>query len=165
VDLSQRKEQFSSAYVRAVASVAGFSLAKPEVDEDSIDFILAQRGGGGTIHSPRVEVQLKCTGRDIINNGTLHFPLKVKNYDDLRIEDVLVPRILVVLCVPENMTDWLDHTEEALLLHYCAYWASLRGMAPTLNTASVTIEIPQANVFSAEALSGIMGRVGMGELP
>lgn len=165
MDLSQRKEQFSNAYIRAVASVAGFSLAKPDVDEDSVDFIIAQRGGGGTIRSPRVEVQLKCTGRDILNNGTLHFPLKMKNYDDLRMEDILVPRILVVFCVPENLMDWLDHTEEALLLHYCAYWASLRGMAPTSNSANVTIEIPQANVFNAAALSGIMGRIGMGGLP
>jgi len=41
VDLNQRKEQFSNAYVRAVASVAGFTLAKPEVDDDSIDLMNA----------------------------------------------------------------------------------------------------------------------------
>ncbi len=58
--LNQMKEQFSHAYVKAVAAVAGFAWYKPSVDDDSIDLGLAQRGGGGTTRSPRLEIQLKC---------------------------------------------------------------------------------------------------------
>ena len=36
MDISQRKEQFSIAYVRAIASVAGFSVSTPGVDDDSV---------------------------------------------------------------------------------------------------------------------------------
>jgi hypothetical protein len=165
VDLNQRKEQFSNAYVRAVASVAGFTLAKPEVDDDSIDLILAQRGGAGTVRSPRMEMQLKCTGRDIINNGGLHFPLKLKNYDDLRVDDVLVPRILVVLCVPDDLSDWIEHTEQQMLIRHCAYWVSLRGLPASPNIANVTVQLPQGNLFNPASLTQIMARIGGGGLP
>jgi hypothetical protein len=165
VDINQRKEQFSNAYVRAVASVAGFTLAKPEVDDDSIDLIIAQRGGGGTVRSPRLEVQLKCTGRNILNAGSLHFPLEIKNYDDLRAVDVLVPRILVVLCVPDNLTDWIDHTEQQMLIRHCAYWLSLRGRDTVPNLTNVTVNIPQTNLFNPSGLSGIMTRIGTGGQP
>ena len=37
MDLNQCKEQFSIAYVRAVASAAGYGVQKPDVDDDSID--------------------------------------------------------------------------------------------------------------------------------
>ncbi|MBF0552340.1 MAG: DUF4365 domain-containing protein, partial [Deltaproteobacteria bacterium] len=67
VDLQLQKEKFSEAYVRAVASAAGFSITKPEVDDDSIDLILGHRGGRGTVRSPQVGLQLKCTSRDIMS--------------------------------------------------------------------------------------------------
>ena len=166
LDLNQRKEQFSNAYVRAVASVAGFALAKPEVDNDSIDLMIAQRGGGGTIRSPRVELQLKCTEQGVFGKGKkLHFPLKIKNYDDLRVDDVLVPRILVVLYVPDNLAAWIEHTERQMLMRHCAYWVSLRGRAARPNTTRVTVQIPQAHRFDPASLSAIMARIGVGGLP
>jgi hypothetical protein len=62
--IDQRKEQFSRAYVHAVASVAGFSLASPVVDDDSVDVIFCSRGKGGTLRAPRLEAQLKLVDRD-----------------------------------------------------------------------------------------------------
>ena len=58
LDLSAQKEQFSHAYVRAVAAVAGFAVAKPEVDDDSVDLSIKSK-----LHSvrPQVDVQLKCS--------------------------------------------------------------------------------------------------------
>jgi hypothetical protein len=42
--INQRKEQFSRAYIHAVASVAGYALYEPYADDDSIDCGLAARG-------------------------------------------------------------------------------------------------------------------------
>jgi hypothetical protein len=36
--LNAQKEQFSNAFIYAVASVAGCSVAKPSVDHDSVDW-------------------------------------------------------------------------------------------------------------------------------
>jgi hypothetical protein len=36
MDINQQKEQFSITYVRAIAAVAGYSLYRPEIDNDSV---------------------------------------------------------------------------------------------------------------------------------
>lgn len=164
MDLSQRKEQFSIAFVRAIASVAGYAVYKQEVDEDSVDIGIAARGGSGTVRSPRLELQLKCTAQAVWRQNALLFPLKKKNYDDLRGEDLLVPRILVVLCVPSQLDDWLTHSADALVLRYCAYWLSLRLFEERQNARSVTVALPQANAFNVVALHGMMQRIARKEL-
>ena len=59
--INQRKEQFSVAYVRAIAALAGYSFYKPEIDDDSVDLGIVGRDGTGPLSSPRLELQLKCT--------------------------------------------------------------------------------------------------------
>jgi len=106
VDIRQQKEQFSNTYLQAVTTVAGYSLYKPSVDDDSIDWGIAAKGVMGRLRSPRLELQLKSTSRDVLDDNQLRYPLKIKNYNDLRLPDFVVPRILVVLVLPENLTDW-----------------------------------------------------------
>ncbi|MCP2729084.1 DUF4365 domain-containing protein [Limnofasciculus baicalensis] len=73
MDINQQKEQFSSTFVRVVASVAGYALYKPEVDEDSIDWGIAAKGGRGSLYSPRLELQLKSTSRNVIHDAYLRY--------------------------------------------------------------------------------------------
>jgi hypothetical protein len=165
MDLSQRKELFSNAYLRAVAAVAGFALAKPEVDDDSIDWIIAARGAGSLLRRPRVEVQLKCTAQDLRQEEHLHFPLDIKNYNDLRETNLLVPRILIVVLVPEQLEDWLIQSETEMALRHCGYWVSLRGRAATSNRETVTVLVPRSQMLTPEALRGILERIGSGGVP
>ena len=37
MNLNEQKEQFSLAYIRAVAAQAGYQITKPELDNDSVD--------------------------------------------------------------------------------------------------------------------------------
>lgn len=164
MDINQQKEQFSITYIRAIAAVAGYSLYRPEVDNDSVDLGIISKGGTGKIISPRLELQLKCTARNVLEENSLKYPLILKNYNDLRI-NALVPRILVVVLVPEKITDWIRQTEEELCLRHCAYWVSLRGMPDTANTTTVTIEIPRINQFTPDALQAIIQRISSGDLP
>ena len=164
MDINQQKEQFSITYVRAIAAVVGYSLYIPEIDNDSVDLGILSRGGTGKIFSPRLELQLKCTARDVLEKNSIKYPLIIKNYHDLRINS-LVPRILVIVLVPEKITDWIKQTEVELCLRYCAYWISLRGMPDTTNTTNVTIEIPRSNQFTPDALQTIIQRISFGDLP
>lgn len=165
MDPNQQKEQFSIAYVHAVATVAGYTMNQPYVDDDSVDRALSAGGGGGTARRLRVDLQMKCTERNVLSEDSLRFPLRLKNYNDLRVEDVLVPRILVVVIVPPAVEDWLEPSEQELLLRHCAYWVSLRGMPAADNTASVTVTKPRSQVFSPGALIAMMQRVNDGGLP
>lgn len=162
MDLNQQKEQFSHAYVRAVASVVGLRISKPEVDDDSIDLTLAGRGGGGSVRSPKIDLQLKCTGSPSFQNGQLTFVLSAKNYDDLRDPAVMVPRILVVVVVPENLAKWLLHDETRLALHHCGYWLSLRSAVSKPGQVSVTVHLPCSQQFDVVEVTKLMSQVAYG---
>jgi len=156
VDISQQKEQFSNTYLQAITTVAGYSLYKPSVDDDSVDWGIAAKGIMGRIRAPRLELQLKSTSRELLDDNYLRYPLKLKNYNDLRLTDFAIPRILVILVLPEHLTDWLQQSEEELCIRYCAYWISLRGLSETPNTTTVTIPLPRTNQFTVAALQSIM---------
>jgi len=69
----------------AVASVAGYGVHRPEPDDDSVDLVVRRaRGALGSYRSPRLDVQVKCTARDCMTEEAVRYPLKTKNYDDLR---------------------------------------------------------------------------------
>lgn len=112
-------------------------------------------------------MQLKCTAADIPTSSDISFALKLKTYDDLRVErvDLTVPRILVVALVPDDIESWLDQSEERLLMKRCAYWVSLRGMEEVENTSSVTVRLPRSNLFTVDALGSIMQGIGDGDWP
>lgn len=163
MDLSQRKEQFSRAYVHAVATVAGFAVYEPKVDDESGDLGIAGRVASDIPRPPRLELQLKCTSDRIIKNEDIVFSLKRKNYDDLRLDDLIVPRLLVVLSVPRRDDDWLTHTETETTIRHCACWASLRGMEDKGARTKVSISFPRTNLFCVQALRELMRRVSYRE--
>ncbi|MEG4224609.1 DUF4365 domain-containing protein [Microcoleus sp. N9_B2] len=163
MELNQRKEQFSKAYVRAVAAVAGCSVDQPENDYDSVDLCI-KAVDRDPVQPHRLELQLKCTSRDVLNAQCVRYPLNVKNYNDLRVT-AFIPRLLVVVLVPENIGKWIQQSEQEMLLRHCAYWLSLRGMPETQNTSRVTVELPRNNQFTAEALQSIMQRISQGDIP
>lgn len=161
---SNRKEQFSRAWLAAIAATAGVASAIPCPDEDSIDVTLSLRGGSGAIRSPKLDVQLKGTEHDLPAND-FKFVLSKKNYDDLRADDVAVPRILVVVMVPGDIADWLTHRPDEMALRRCGWWMSLKGALASSSLQSVTVTVPAANVLTAPVLFGIMGRISGGQFP
>ncbi len=105
--LKSRQEEFSVAYIRAVAAAAGYSVTKDSIDQDSVDVYISQRGNKDNEddypHYSILKVQVKCTYRHKPkSDGFIHFPLKLKNYNDLRRENTGDPFILVVLYIPSS---------------------------------------------------------------
>src|SRR5438046_533103 len=143
----QQMEQFSLAYVRAVAAAAGVNVSRPEVDDDSVDIMFSVKSVVGRPQPPLLEVQVKCTAAPIARGQSIRFPLKIKNYNDL-IGDRYVPRILIVVAVPKPVRDWLTQDEKSLVLRRCGYWVSLAGEPETANSTSVTVEVPRTQLFS-----------------
>jgi hypothetical protein len=163
MDISQRKEQFSIAYVRAVASAAGFSISTPGVDDDSIDMTLSGRIVEGIPSRPKIDLQLKCTSEDVFREREVVYSLKRKNYDELRLTGIHTARLLVVVHIPESDEEWLRHTEDELALRRCGYWANLIGLPETTNTSRVAVRLPRVNVFDVAGLRGLMGRAARKE--
>jgi hypothetical protein len=85
--------------------------------------------------------------------------MEIKTYDDLRDPNVGCPRILVLLVLPEDELAWTEQSEDHLLIRKGAYWTSLKGRPTTMNTATIRVPIPRANLFSVEALNRLMDKV------
>ncbi len=154
VDINIQKEQFSIAYVRAVSSVAGYSCQAPEVDDQSIDINIKS----SKRPYPQLDAQLKATAQlDLIKADHINFALPIKNYNDLRGNNVLVPRILVCVILPnDDPKCWIEQNEEQLSLMKCAYWMSLKEAEETTNTTSVTVKIPILNTFTPSTLKKLI---------
>lgn len=159
-----KMEQFSRAYVFAIAAQAGCNSSRPEVDDDSVDLELCMKDIPNCKWTRgRIAIQLKCTHAVDCSKDEIAFALPVKNYNDLRAA-VMEPRLLVLVCVPEACEDWIKQTEDQLCLYHCAYWLSLAGKPETKNDSTVTVHIPRKNVFSVDFLKEAMRHSANGEM-
>ena len=162
---NEQKQQLSIAYVHAVAARAGYACQVINIDNDSIDVQLAARGfvhEKAVLRSPKIDVQLKATSQPVLKESHLSFTLPIKNYNELR-EPVLVPRILVVLLLPEDDALWLVQSEDAMITKHCAYWMALLGRSETGNQRSVTVQLPREQQFTVPILRSLMERVARRE--
>jgi len=149
---SDQKEALSRVYVRAVAARAGYVTTDRDFDRDGVD--LGIEAGGNM--RPKLDVQMKATENLGAPKGEhFHFPLKAGNYDKLRI-DTQTPRILVVLDLPKDSSQWMTVTEESLVLRRRAFWLNLRGCDEKSNQSSVTVQIPRGNLFNVDSLHRLM---------
>ncbi len=160
LSINDQKEALSKAYIEAVAAGARFTTSEPKIDRDSVDITIYS----GDNRSARLDIQLKATQKlgDPIN-GRFKFSLKLKNYNDL-IRDTMVPRILVVLDLPENENEWLSVSPSELILRKCAYWQNLNGLPNTENTENITIHIKNSNRFDVAGLKELMRQAGAGKI-
>lgn len=155
------KERLSLVYVKVLAARAGFVTSAPEPDRDSVDLRIQ---AGGPLR-PALDLQLKATAAlDEPQAGFVPFRLKIKNYSDLRV-DTQTPRLLVVFELPRDESRWMTVTAEELVLRRRTYWLSLQqGFAEDAGQQTVTVHIPEHNVFDVETLRELMERSRKGEI-
>lgn len=105
---------------------------------------------------------MKTTSTDVGNGETIRYPLKMKNYNDLILTNVLSPRVLVLVTLPTDVEEWVSLTAEQLVLRRCAYWVSLAGEPQSDNETSVMVSVPRQNVLTPEAVREIMRTIDEG---
>lgn len=162
---NEQKQQLSIAYVHVIASRAGYACQVKTPDLESVDVMIS---ASGRVHetsvcgSPRLEIQLKASSTLRLKADHFSFPLPRKNYEDLRAKS-MVPKVLVVLMLPEDPGEWLDVNEERMIVKRSAYWASLAGKPARSNTTSVTVRLPRSQRFTVDQLQDMMKRVSREE--
>ena len=164
MQLTDQQEEFSYAYIHAVATVAGYGVTRASrvVDNAGIDLTISALGDRNLPREPSLHVQVKCTYQDILGAKSLAYPLDTKTHHRL-CHEVSTSRILVVVFVPKTITAWLTHSEDELVLRHCGYWLSLRSETPTPNQYNQTVYLPRTQRFDPDALKGIMQRIDAGE--
>lgn len=164
MDPNKQKEEFNYAYICALAAHAGLNKGKFDVDDDSVDIVFQSKGYVGcTFRSPQIQIQLKCTSQSLVDGDVIKFPLPIKNYEDLRGDNVIAPRYLAVLLVPEDIAEWVQHNEDHIALFNSCYWVSLRDAGPTTNKTNVTVSIPLEQRLTSDTLRLMMDRASVGE--
>jgi hypothetical protein len=148
---NDQMEALSRAYVAAIAAKAGYAMSSPDFDRDSIDVMVFAKGA----MRPQIGIQLKATTTVSPDATGFSFPLPIKTYNDLRIR-TQIPRILVVLALPDDSSEWLEHQAYHLLMRRCAYWTSILGSPETANVATVSISIDISKRFDVDTLISLM---------
>ena len=154
------EEELSRAYVQAVAARAGYTTAHYSKDRDGIDMLI--RAGGKM--RPAIDIQLKATiNLGNPSNGFFHYPLRSVNHNLLCFPSQ-TPRLLVVLDLPRDQAMWLTVTTGELILRRRAYWLNLRGHDETDNESSITVLIPEQNLFNVDNLRMLMEQSRQGSI-
>lgn len=164
--------ELSYTYLHAVAAKAGVGCKTGSRHDDNagIDAVLTGWGpfpSGGYLEEVTLNVQLKATVKSPPAKGEhWSYSLRgIRRYDDLRNDAFSIPRILVVLFLPDNPNEWLQHTEDALTLRKCAYWVSLRGAEPSDNDKAQTVYLPKGQRFDPNGLLALMTRLSRNDIP
>ncbi len=162
-----RKEGMSYAYIAALASRLGFECLHPKFDYDSVDILLKTSGKirpDSRRKGPPLNIQCKATALELpAGTSDINFSLPIQNYNHLIDTEETIDRILVVLLLPKDPTLWLTHSTDALISRTCAYWMTLRGLAPSTNKTKKRIKIPRNNVLTPDALESILYTISMFE--
>lgn len=149
-----REEALSKAYVHGVAAAAGYTTAAYDYDRSGTDLLVQ---GGGRFF-PTLALQLKATVNlrplRSMNEQEFSFQLEGDTYERLRAPSQ-VPRLLVVLDMPQDEGEWITITTEELVLRRCAYWLNLHGF-PQAVASRPTVRIPKSQVFDVAGLQGLM---------
>lgn len=163
-----RQEQLSRAYINAVVAHAGHIFQPASELDYGVDGCVKQIK---IFNNRRCEsgysfdVQLKATTAWEIDNDYIVYDLEAKTYNDLA-HRFLEPRateiVLAVLCLPENEAEWLEISQNKLVLKKCCYWCQLKE-GPTENQSSKRIRIPLCNILSPESIKQILNKVEKGE--
>ena len=149
--ISNAKENLSVAYVKAMCAAACVNFSTVDTDNESNDITLVGQNFNGKWKRPRLIVQLKTTSKLSYvdhDNQQLHYPLSIKNYNDLRETDDL-PKILVVLLCPENNSEWVHWSALGTKIRFSAYWVDLAGKQAVPNKSTVTVQIPLEQEFNS----------------
>lgn len=149
---NDKKEQLSRVYVAAIASAAGFVVSTPELDRDSVDVVVSSGGK----RRASVGFQLKATSAADWDGAELKFQLKSKNFNDLVVLRQ-VPLLLLVMELPSDPHDWLDVSEDQLVLKRCAWWLSIVGQNET-EQGSKQVRIPRANQLTVSAMKKLISQ-------
>ena len=80
-------------------------------------------------------------------------------------KSVVHPRLLAVFELPADESRWMTVTREELVLRRRAYWLSLQqGFAEDAVQQTVTVAIPEQNLFDVEGLRELIERSRKGKI-
>lgn len=163
-----QQESLGIAYVQAIAAIAGYNNSISHIFDYKVD---------GSFHQVvkinkqyeesgySLEYQLKSTYDFTVEDEQIKYDLDAKNYNHLvrRSNNPGSTRmILILFCMPRDITDWIHLSPEQLILKNCCYWDQIIGdVIP--NTSTKTIRIDREQRLTGESLKEIFEKISRGD--
>lgn len=163
VPIQRIEEELSLAYASVVIAKAG-GVVVGEIRRDyGVDISVRRiksRNGKPTDVGAVFDCQLKASINWSLESSNVVYDLEAEAYNKLawRRSESSTPCILVVLCLPRDESEWVNLSEEELLLRKCCYWTYIDG-APVANKRSVRIRIARNQLFTPEEVGSLVARI------
>jgi len=168
--LSQNQELYSQAYLDAIAAQSGCNVnwrhgARDRGLDGTIEFQGELGYRGMRCDGAQFDFQLKSlrvtsrVQKDVPgwkNRGQIPYDLELDTYDRLRSVRVSVPRILVLVLIPDDPTDWIRTNQYDMSLHHRAFWTHLGGDPASTNATQQRVFLPIQNALDANGLMDLI---------
>ena len=152
----QRQEEFSKAYVQAIAAACGYTVGAWSQDVTCVDMTIKSPNKGA------IDFQLKASAQPgILRTKHLAWQVSREHYDRMRRVNVAQPHYLALLWLPQAEDQWWAHSVEQLV-RKCAYYVKMTGL-PEATADDPTVQIPLAQVLTPTALQQMMTAAEQGE--
>jgi hypothetical protein len=141
LSVNARKARYGVAYVRSICAQAGVTLNETSADEDVLAVDCDIKFVAGS-----VGVQVKCTSGLTIGGRSASWPTKqewVRKWQDSRL-----PVYLVLVIVPPDAQNWIEHPPGGTFHLTAAFWRRIRPD----ETIGSRINIPKDQRFEASTL-------------
>lgn len=167
---NDRMAELSYAYLHAVCAAAGLGCqSSGRIDDnagvDATIRVNERLDPASILFNFQIEIQLKATKQPLSESDEyLSYFLKgIDRYDRLREPGSPLPKLLVVLQLPEDPGQWLTLDEDALIARKCAYWVSLLGAPASHNSSGQTVLLPREQLVSVEGMRDVATRLSLQE--
>jgi hypothetical protein len=152
-------DELATAYVQAVAALAGATIAVSRRDygvDGTIKYVGTTADDGYFETGYPVEFQLKGTTVATRLSTAIKYDLKARNYNLIVTrKQTATPYYLFLVCFGSDAKKWAVADAESLVLNASAFWWT--GFGPrSENTASVRVEIPVANRLTFGAIEDFL---------
>lgn len=158
------EEDLSRAYVFAVSARAGMNVSFSQSHDYTIDGHIHEvcRSHGRYVESGiALDFQLKASKRCVDDGNFIKYDFDADTYNYLRTrtdQKHTTPVVLLLLVLPQDENEWLNVSQEALILKKACYWAKITGNF-TQNSSTTRIEIPKSQLFDVSAVTEIFANI------
>lgn len=166
ITIQRREETLSQAFIHSIATIAGLNVEYRSAGNDcGVDGSLRRlkkfKNRLNETGLP-LDFQLKATINWDIEEHNVIYDLEAKTYNDfvLRNHDGDPPKILILLCLPSDSSEWLSVDKDRLLLKKCCYWYRILNTELTENQSTIRIRIPVDNIITPESLLSLFETIG-----
>lgn len=161
------EEHISLSCVGAIVSRAGatYDIVNHDYGVDitvrRVDSLNGKRMDMGGVF----DCQLKATINWREQDNYVFYDLDSATYNKLlyRRNNSTMPCFLVVMCLPKDMNQWVEVTEEVLKLRKCCYYFAVDG-EPTSNKSTIRIKIPRKQLLTPQTITSLIQKISRGEM-